>query len=152
MPGAENAGAIAGPPLTAADIMTPAPRTCSNFSTVLEVVMVMRDEDCGAVPVLEDGKPVGIVTDRDIALALSEFQDLAARPVTDVMSKGVIAVKPTAPLREVHDQLSGRAVRRLLVIDAEDNLVGIISWADLAPNLTDVSMGRIVSEVVEQPS
>ena len=41
--------------LTAADVMTAAPRTCSRFSTVLEAVMIFRDADCGAVPVLEEG-------------------------------------------------------------------------------------------------
>ncbi|MBV8228466.1 MAG: CBS domain-containing protein, partial [Planctomycetaceae bacterium] len=41
--------------LTAADLMTPSPRTCSPFSTVTEAALIFRDEDCGAVPVLEDG-------------------------------------------------------------------------------------------------
>jgi len=59
------------PPLTAADLMTASPRTCSKFSTVLEAVMIFRDADCGAVPILEDGKPVGVLTDRDVALALA---------------------------------------------------------------------------------
>ena len=54
--------------LTAADVMTASPRTCSPFSTVLEAVMIFRDADCGAVPIVEDGKPVGVLTDRDVAL------------------------------------------------------------------------------------
>ncbi len=59
--------------------MTAAPRTCSTFSTVLEAVMIFRDSDCGAVPILEEGKPVAVLTDRDVALALSEFPDLAGQ-------------------------------------------------------------------------
>ena len=64
---------------TAADVMTPDPRTCSVFSTVLEAVMVFRDADCGAVPVIDEGKPVGMLTDRDVALALADFEG-ACRP------------------------------------------------------------------------
>src|SRR4051794_40091339 len=81
--------------LTAADVMTPGPRTCSTFSTVLEAVLIFRDADCGAVPVLDDGKPVGLITDRDVALALAEHGDnLTNLPVSDLMTQGVIAVAP----------------------------------------------------------
>ena len=67
------------PLLTAADVMTPSPRTCSNFSTVLEAVLIFRDADCGLVPVLEDGKPIGVLTDRDVALALIDHGDRCPR-------------------------------------------------------------------------
>jgi len=43
--------------LTAADVMTPAPLTCSTHSTVLEAVIIFRDADCGAVPIMQEGKP-----------------------------------------------------------------------------------------------
>ena len=79
---------------TAAAVMTPNPRTCSLFSSVLEAVMIFRDADCVAVPVVDDGVPVGVLTDRDVALASSEDHDLMARPVTDVMTKGAVSVAP----------------------------------------------------------
>ena len=53
----------------AADVMTPSPRTCSRFSRVIEAVMIFKDEDCGMIPVVEEGKPIGVVTDRDVALS-----------------------------------------------------------------------------------
>ena len=65
---------------TAADLMTPNPRTCSPFSSVLEAVLIFRDADCGAGPVVDAGQPVGILTDRDVALALADHPDLASRP------------------------------------------------------------------------
>src|SRR5271157_4379262 len=104
---------------SAAAIMTAAPRTCSNFSSVLEAVMIFRDADCGAVPVLEDGKPVGLVTDRDVALALADYPDLVERPVTDVMTRGVVVVRPDATLDDVKRMFAEKAVRRLLVVDNE---------------------------------
>ncbi len=56
--------------LTVADAMTVAPRTCSPVSTVLEAVMIFRDANCGAIPITDTGKPIGILTDRDVALAI----------------------------------------------------------------------------------
>src|SRR3954469_21257524 len=81
--------------LTAADVMTASPRTCSAFSTVLEAVLIFRDSDCGIVPVLEDGKPVGVLTDRDVALALTDHRDaLPAKSVAEIMTRGVVTVPP----------------------------------------------------------
>jgi len=138
--------------LTAADVMTANPRTCSNFSTVLEAVLVFRDADCGAVPVLEDGKPVGVLTDRDVALALAEHtQDLAGLGVTEIMSPSVVSVAPDDPIAVVVKKFGDQGVRRLLVIDPHGVLLGIISWADVAPYVSDRTIGRTVTEVVEQP-
>jgi len=135
---------------TAADVMTPGPRTCSTFSSVLEAVMIFRDADCGAVPVLDDGKPVGVLTDRDVALALSEFgESLPARPVTDVMSKSLVSVAPEDGIESIVEKFADKAVRRLLVMDAQGQLVGIVSWADVAPHLPDRRLGRMVEEVVD---
>src|SRR5690242_18514904 len=89
-------------PMTAADLMSANPRTCSSYSTVLEAVLIFRDADCGAVPVLEEGKPVGVLTDRDVALALAEKGEaLSSMPVSEIMTKGVVSVAPDTPLDEV---------------------------------------------------
>jgi len=149
--------AVAMPPqnpsnLTAADVMTPGPRTCSPFSTVLEAVLIFRDADCGAVPIIEDGKPVGVLTDRDVALALAEHEaDLASLPVSGIMTRGVASVPPDASLDTVIEQFGDQGVRRLLVIDEPGQLIGIIGWADVAPHVPDRKVGQAVSEVVERP-
>ena len=134
-------------PLTAADVMTTHPRTCSAFSSVLEASVLFQDADCGAVPVLDGGRPIGILTDRDVALAVANNPDLGNRPVADFMSKDVIAVAPDAPLEEVAALFSRHGVHRLLVIDAAGQLQGIIAWSDLAPHVSEASLGRLVSEV-----
>lgn len=137
-------------PVTAADMMTASPRTCSTFSTVLEAVLIFRDEDCGAVPILEDGKPVGVLTDRDVALAVAEGgPNLAARPVTDFMTQGVASVLPEDTVETVAARFGDKAVRRLLVIDSGGSLRGILAWADIAPYLPDQSLGRVVNDVVD---
>ena len=135
--------------VTAAEVMTPAPRTCSTFSTVLEATMIFRDADCGAVPVLDDGKPVGVLTDRDVALALVEHgADLGMVAVADLMTKGVVTVAPTEDIEAVADKFAEKGVRRLLVLDG-DQLVGIIAWADLVGYISDRRVGQVVSDIVE---
>jgi CBS domain-containing protein len=137
---------------TASDLMSPAPRTCSTFSTVLEAVMIFRDADCGAVPVTEDGEPVGILTDRDVVLALIDkgatLQDL---PVSDIMTRGVVTIGPDASLDEIESTFAAKTIRRLLVTDSSGQLVGIVAWADVAPYVSAQKLGRVVSDVVEKP-
>jgi len=119
---------------------------------VLEAVLIFRDADCGAVPILEDGKALGVLTDRDVALALAEHgARLSSLAASEIMSQGVVSVTPEAPLEEVVQRFGDRGVRRLLVLDANQQLVGIIAWADVAPHVPDRTIGRAVSEVLEQP-
>jgi len=139
-------------PLTAADLMTANPRTCSSFSTVLEAVLIFRDADCGAVPVIDDGKPVGVLTDRDVALAVAEHgENLPGLPVSTIMTQGTVTVAPDTPINDLVDQFGDRGVRRLLVVDANGLLIGIVAWADVAPHVPDRTIGHAVSEVVEKP-
>ena len=134
--------------ITASEVMTPSPRTCSTFSTVLEAVMIFRETDCGAVPILDEGKVVAILTDRDVALAISEYPDLVQRPVTDIMTEGVVAVGPSDNLTSVCEVLQTQTVRRVVVVDATSQVLGIIGWADIAPVLSDRAMGRVVKTAV----
>jgi len=137
---------------TAADIMTPSPRTCSVFSTVLEAVLLFKDADCGAVPVLEEGKAVGILTDRDVALALADHDAaLPSLPVSASMARNPVTVPCDADLDTIVEQFGESRVRRLLVVDASGQLAGIIGWADVAPHVSDREIGRAVSEVVSPP-
>ena len=134
--------------LTAADVMTASPRTCSTFSTVLEAVMIFRDTDCGAVPILAEGKPVSVLTDRDVALAMADFPDLVRRPVSEIMVPGVVAVAPDDSLEDVCEMLRSQGVRRVLVVDPIMQVLGIIGWADIAPVVSDRAMGQVVKDLV----
>ena len=139
------------PLLTAADIMTPSPRTCSNFSTVLEAVMIFRDADCGLVPVLDDGKPVGVLTDRDVALALIEHGDrLPSMGVAEVMTKGIASIPPGAKLDAVRAAFGEHGgIRRLLVVD-DENLLGVVSWSDLVAHASKRGVGELVKEATDR--
>jgi len=137
--------------LTAADVMRANPRTCSIYSSVLEAVLVLRDAHCTAVPILDNGKPVGLLTDRDVALALAEYgSNLSALPVSTLMSQGVVSVPPESSIDHVLERLGEEGVLRLLVVDADNQLLGIISLADLAPHVSTRDLGETVTEAIER--
>ncbi len=138
-------------PPVAADVMNDSFRTCGRHSTVMEAILIFKEADCGMVPVVEEGKPVGVITDRDVALGLAADVDLAVKPVTDVMTASPVSVEADAPLSEIVSKFGDEGVRRLLVLDSEGRLVGVISWSDVVRWLPDTVMGRMVSDVVELP-
>ena len=146
---AKGASGGAAASLTAAGVMNPSPRTCSKFSKVIEAVLIFKDEDCGMVPVVEEGKPIGVVTDRDVALALADRDDLVNRPVSELMTKTLITVGPGASVEEVVETFSREGVRRLLVVDGEGRLMGVIGWKDVCGGLSNRAVGQLVSSVVE---
>jgi CBS domain-containing protein len=134
--------------MTAADVMTASPRTCSIYSSVLEAVMIFRDADCGAVPILDEGTPVALLTDRDVALALADIPDLVDQPASAIMTREIVAVKPDDSLVDVCRILRENTVRRVLVVDANGALVGIIGWADIAAVISERMMGQVVKDVI----
>lgn len=135
--------------VTVAAVMNKSPRTCSRFSTVTEASLIFRDEDCGFVPVVDEGKPIGVVTDRDVALSLSTAPDLATRPVAEIMSTEVVSVPLETSLVAAAELMAEKQIRRLPVVDGAGLLVGVVAWADLAPMVPSNLTGFMVSEVVE---
>lgn len=121
--------------MTAADVMTPVARTCSPFSTVTEAVLFFKDQDTDVVPVVDAGKPVGVVVDRDVALAVADAPDLADRPVSEIMVKDFPTVPLDAHVDQVLQAMSAAGSRLALAVDAEGLLAGLIFWAELARRL-----------------
>ena len=102
-------------------------------ASVAEVVAIMEANDCGAVPVVDrENRVVGMITDRDICLALGPRRLPAAGiAVTDVMSRKVYACGPGEDILEALETMKNKKVRRLPVIDGEGRLVGILSMDDI---------------------
>jgi CBS domain-containing protein len=112
------------------DVMTSNPRTVSPEDTIQNAARIMRDEDTGVVPVVENGRAVGVVTDRDIVVrAVADGQ--LDRPVRDIVSGDVITARPDMSTKEAAQLMSDHQVRRLPVVENE-RLVGIVSIGDLA--------------------
>jgi CBS domain-containing protein len=112
------------------DVMTTNPRTVSPADSIQNAARIMRDEDTGAVPVVDNGRPVGIVTDRDIVVRAVADGELN-RPVRDIVTGSVVTARPDMSTREAAQLMSEHQVRRLPVVE-NDRLVGIVSLGDLA--------------------
>ena len=113
------------------DVMTLNPRTVTPNDTIQNAARIMRDEDTGAVPVVENGRPVGMVTDRDIVVRSVADGGQVNRSVRDIVTTGVVCVTPDMSTREANELMSEHQVRRLPVVE-NDQLVGIVSLGDLA--------------------
>jgi len=112
------------------DVMTSNPRTVSPDDGIQVAARIMKEEDTGVVPVVENGRAVGIVTDRDIVLrAVAEGG--VDRPVRDIATREVFCVRPDDSTREAERIMSQRQIRRLPVVEG-DRLVGIVSLGDIA--------------------
>ncbi len=140
---------LVNPNMTVAEAMTVAPRTCSAASTVLEAVMVFRDADCGSIPITDAGQPIGVLTDRDVALAVPSYSELSRLPVGELMNKDVVTIHLDDTLDLAMEKLGDHGVRRLMVVDSEGVLQGVLSWTDLIPYLSKSSLGRVVSRIIE---
>lgn len=118
--------------MNASDIMTPSPACCSPNDSLQDAAQIMRDSDCGAVPVVNDGRIVGIVTDRDLALrALAEGKG-ADTKVGDVSTTDLCCCNPGDDIRDVQKMMAEKQIRRIPVVDADGCCIGIVSQADLA--------------------
>lgn len=141
---------LVNPLLVVADAMTANPRTCSPASSALEAVLIFRDADCGLIPVTDGGRPVGVLTDRDVALALADHaSDLATTPVEQLMTTDVVTIATDATLDAAIESLSSHGLHRLLVVDSDGRLAGVLSWTALVPHLSERGIGHAVSRLVD---
>jgi CBS domain-containing protein len=115
------------------ELMSYPPITISTVAPVQEAAQKMRAADVGALVVEEDGKPYGIVTDRDIAIrAVAQGLHPETTPVGSVCSQELTTVSPDDDIDSVVTLMRAKALRRVLVVDYEKTPIGIVSLGDLA--------------------
>ncbi|GAB2516538.1 CBS domain-containing protein [Lysobacter humi (ex Lee et al. 2017)] len=133
-------------------VMTPDPATCQAQTPIREIARLMLENDCGLVPVIDaSGKPVGTVTDRDIALrVVAEGRDPQQCTASEVMTSPVTTVSLESGLAETTDLMESEQIRRILVVDREGRLCGIVAQADVALSGRDRRTADLV-EKVSQP-
>ena len=113
------------------EVMTPNPQCVAPGDSIQSAARIMRDCDTGAVPVVENGRPVGIVTDRDIVVRAVADGGQLNRPVREIVSGNIVCVSPDMSTHEAAELMSEHQIRRLPVVENE-RIVGIVSLGDLA--------------------
>jgi CBS domain-containing protein len=133
------------------DAMTENPRSIAASATVVEAARLMREQHIGSLPITDDEKLVGMITDRDITTrVVAEAADPNTTSVEDVYSRDLISVEPDQALDEALQLMARHQVRRLPVVE-NDRLVGIVAQADIALAANEKETGQLV-EAISKPS
>lgn len=133
------------------DVMTPNPRYCAPSASTVEAARIMRDEDVGIVPVVEQNQQLrGVVTDRDLCLqVIAEARNPQEVKVEECMSEDLVTCKPEDDVQKAADLMKEHQVRRIPVVDDQGRLVGMIAQADIALKL---GKPKEVTETVKEIS
>ena len=136
------------------DVMTSDPECVSTGDDLKEVARIMKERDTGVVPVVDDGnKIIGLITDRDIVVrGLAEGKDLAQCRVDELMTKQVRSVREDAPVDEVLTLMQSAEIRRVPVVNGDNELIGIVSIGDIAVNTNkDGKVGKAIEDISQAP-
>ena len=134
------------------DAMTSQVSVARPTDTIRQVAETMAKVDSGVVPVVDNGKVVGLVTDRDIVLRVVAEGRSFDSPVSDAMSDGeVLSVKEDDVLADATAKMANNQVRRLVVLNESGNLTGILSLGDVAKDYGAKQVGRTLEEISQEP-
>ena len=117
-------------------------------TNVREIARAMRDEDIGAVPIGENDRLIGMVTDRDIVChGLADGRDIDMMTARDVMSGPILYCRTEEDLEDAAHFMEIKGVRRLPVIDSNKRMVGMLSMGDIAAFATRNTSGEMTEAV-----
>lgn len=134
---------------TVREAMTASPTAISSDTTAVEAARAMTSENVGSLPIVDQDKLVGIVTDRDLVTnVLAKDLDPHKVPVSDVGTENPVVVRPEDSLDAALQRMAEKQVRRLPVVE-DGRLVGILAQADVAQSAEAESTGRMVEEISE---
>jgi CBS domain-containing protein len=131
------------------EIMTRDVQTATRDTTLREVALMMRDGDIGSVPVVDDGKLIGIVTDRDMVVRVLAEGKGADTAAGEAMTTELVTVRPEAYVFQAIRLMGDKQVRRIPVVGENGELAGIIAMADIALETEDE---REIADTLEEIS
>ena len=135
------------------DIMTRDSLVLSPETTLKEAAQRMRDLDSGVMPVGENDRLAGMLTDRDITVrATAEGKDPNSTPVREAMTPEVVYGFEDDDVREAAKKMEQHQIRRLIVLNRDERPVGIVSLGDLAVHAPDDRLPGGVTEAVSEPA
>jgi CBS domain-containing protein len=134
------------------EIMTPHARCVAPENTLVEAAGLMRQLDVGALPVCENDRLAGMVTDRDIVLrGVADGRPSESATVSEVMSQGIIYVFGDQEIEEAARLMEEKQIRRLPVLSREKRMIGILSIGDMAVTANPAFSGMALKEVSQTP-
>src|SRR5438132_7008666 len=129
------------------DAMTSDPVTIGRSDSVAAAARLMESADVGSVPVVDGGSPIGIVTDRDIAIrVVAHGMDPQQTPVAEIATDQPYYVHPEQDLDEALELMAYRRVRRLPVVD-DGQLVGMLAQADVVHEVKEKKAAQVIEEI-----
>ena len=133
------------------DIMTKQIAKAQPDTTLEEIAMMMKTENTGAIPVVDENELIGIITDRDIVVrCIADGGDPAGTTAEDIVSEDVETIDPDSEADEALELMSQKQIRRLPVVNTAGDLVGMVSIGDLAVKPGDAEeSGRTLQEISE---
>ena len=141
--------------MTCGELMTPSPTCCRAQHTIIEVAEIMRREDVGLVPVVEDAtnKLIGVITDRDIVMnVVAAGRDPRGTAVSEVMTSEPYSCQEQDSIETVMQQMAAQQVRRVPIVDSQGAIVGIVSQADIATRLSNPRETGEVVQAISEPA
>jgi CBS domain-containing protein len=129
------------------DCMNPEARIADPNDTLQYAARTMADIDAGFLPVGENDRLVGIITDRDIAIRAVGAGRAPDAKVRDVMSQKVCYCYADDDIEDIHYNMAEEQIRRLPVVDRDKRLVGVVSLSDLASNGLAARSGEALGEI-----
>jgi CBS domain-containing protein len=133
--------------------MTANPESVSAKDSIREVARIMKDSDTGVVPVVDGRKIIGLITDRDIVVrGVAEGKSVDDMSVNEIMTKSVRSVREDATVGDALNMMSSADIRRIAVVNQNDELVGIVSIGDISTNTNaDGKVGQAIESISEAP-
>lgn len=135
--------------MNVSEVMTAQVATATPRSTIAEVAQTMAKIETGAVPITDDGKVVGLITDRDIVIRIVAEGRGADTPVVEVMTEGVETCKEDDNVADAAGKMASKQIRRLVVLNEQGGLAGILSLGDIAQDYGAKAVGRTLEEISE---
>jgi CBS domain-containing protein len=138
--------------MQASDVMTANPQVAKPTDSVADVARRMTRIEVGAIPVLDGDEIVGLITDRDIVLRVVGEKRSFDTPVSEVMTAPVETCREDASVADIIFQMTDKQVRRILVVDAQGKLGGIVSLGDVANEASARKAGAVLDEISDAPA
>lgn len=131
------------------EVMTKDVAVANPDQGIGDAARTMAECDAGALPVGDNDRLVGVITDRDIAIRAVARRLSPDTPVREVMSKEVLYCYEDEELEQVAKNMGDNQVRRLPVVSREKRLVGIVSFGDVSRNVERGTAGEAIAEISE---